>query len=107
MVCVVSEAELKVLADRNEWGAKRVAQIGEMFEALVVVDIGAPEVIDAYVALARAARAAKRGARQLSHNDLWIGAATIAAGATLITTDADFELFPPELLPRLVMLPTR
>lgn len=107
LVCVVSEAELKVLADRNAWGEKRIAQIDAMFEELVVIDIGAPEVIEAYVALARAARGAKKGARQLSHNDLWIASATVAAGATLITTDGDFEAFPPELLPRRIVPPTK
>ncbi|WP_053237758.1 type II toxin-antitoxin system VapC family toxin [Sandaracinus amylolyticus] len=98
LVSVVSEAELRVMADRNSWGPRKRAEIDRLFDELVVIDIGSPEVIDRYVALSRAADQARGGARQLSHNDLWIAASAAATSATLLTADADFDVFPAELI---------
>lgn len=98
LVSVVSEGELRVIADRNGWGPKKLAEIDRLFEALVVIDIGSPEVMSSYVALSRAAHRAPKGARQLSNNDLWIASCAAATNATLLTADEDFDVFPPALV---------
>ncbi|MGM0577771.1 MAG: PIN domain-containing protein [Myxococcota bacterium] len=91
LICVVTHGEIKVLAQRNGWGAKKLAALDEALAAFVTVDINHPRVIDAYVELDLASQSHPDGARNMGKNDLWIAAAAKAAGATLLTTDKDFE----------------
>ncbi|MCB9846747.1 MAG: PIN domain-containing protein, partial [Phycisphaeraceae bacterium] len=91
LICVVTHGEIRVLAKRNGWGTKKHAALDEALAALVTVDIQHPQVIDAYVEIDLASQAHADGARSMGKNDLWIAAAAKAAGATLLTTDKDFE----------------
>ncbi len=47
-------------------------------------------ILDAYVEMDGACRAAPGGARNLGDNDLWIASTTRAAEAVLLTTDRNF-----------------
>jgi predicted nucleic acid-binding protein len=91
LICVVTHGEIKVLAQRNGWGAKKLAALDEALAAFVTVDINHPRVIDAYVELDLASQSHSDGARNMGKNDLWIAATAKAAGASLLTTDKDFE----------------
>lgn len=91
LICVVTHGEIKVLAQRTGWGSKKLAAMDEALAAFVTVDINHPRVIDAYVELDLASQSHPDGARNMGKNDLWIAAAAKAAGATLLTTDKDFE----------------
>ncbi|MEY4805725.1 MAG: hypothetical protein RLZZ206_114 [Cyanobacteriota bacterium] len=65
LVCVVSLAEARVLAETNGWGeAKRYALV-MAFRSLTVVNINHPSVIDAYVMLDLHARSHPLGARRM------------------------------------------
>src|SRR5262249_11886634 len=57
----------------------------------VSVDIDQPAVLDAYVEFEWFSLRHPGGARNMGKNDLWIAAATKATGATLLTTDTDFN----------------
>lgn len=88
---MVTHGEIKVLAQRNGWGAQKLAALDEALAAFVTVDINHPRVIDAYVELDLTSQSHPDGARNMGKNDLWIAAAAKGAGATRLTTDKDFE----------------
>lgn len=91
LVSVVTHGEVRVLAGRNGWGTKKLAALQNALDNLVTVDINHPDVLDAYVAIDLYSQGHPDGARKMGKNDLWIAACAKAAGATLLTTDKDFE----------------
>lgn len=91
LVCVVSHGEVRVLAGRNRWGEAKLAALQNALDNLVTVDINHPDVLDAYVEIDLYSQNHPDGARNMGKNDLWIAACAKAAGATLLTTDKDFE----------------
>jgi predicted nucleic acid-binding protein len=105
LVCVVSHGEVWVLARRNGWGEAKRAALRNLVDNVVTVDINHPRVIDAYVELDLVSQAHRDGARNIGKNDLWIAAAARAAGATLLTTDNDFDHLIPDHLAGVVIDP--
>lgn len=97
MICSVTLGELLHLGIRRRWGDARLRELTRLRENLVVVDIGKEEVYRSYGELGARADAA---GRKLSHNDLWIAAATRVTGATLLTSDKDFDVFHPAYIER-------
>jgi predicted nucleic acid-binding protein len=61
-----------------------------MLDSLVTIDLNDQSILDGYVEMDRACRAAAGGARNLGDNDLWIASTARAAEAVLLTTDKDF-----------------
>lgn len=89
IVSVVTIGEIRVLAQRNDWGDKKMDLLNRFFEeTLLVVDvsIGAPELIDAYVEIDSQSKG-----KNMGKNDLWIAATAKVTNATLVTTDGDFD----------------
>ena len=82
LVCVVSLAEVRVLAAVNHWGERKRQALERTLQSLVVVDIHA--------------RQHPMGARHMGKNDLWIAACAAAADAFLLYTDDDFEHLIPD-----------
>ena len=74
--------------------------------AFSIVELGTSGVVDAYVEVDLACRAHPGGARVLSKNDLWIAATARANGATLLTTDQDFDALHPALINRIRIDPS-
>ncbi len=93
---VVTHGEVRVLAHRNNWGAARLDALSKALDNLVTIDINHPAVLQAYVDIDLASDRHPDGARNMGKNDLWIAACTRAAGATLLTTDRDFEHLIPD-----------
>ena len=91
LICIVTQGEIRSLARRNGWGERRLSALEHALSDVVTVELGHPGVIDAYVELDLASQSHPDGARNMGKNDLWIAAAAKAAGATLLTTDKDFE----------------
>ncbi len=88
LVSVVSVGEILSLAKRFTWGAKKTAEISKLLSSLVVEDINAPEILAAYAEIDHASQAA---GRKMGKNDVWIAATARVTGATLLTTDRDFD----------------
>lgn len=89
IVSVVTVGEIRVLAQRNGWGEKKTAQLDSFIEqTLFIVDVssGAPELLDAYVEIDCFSKG-----RSMGKNDLWIAATAAVTGASLVTTDGDFD----------------
>jgi tRNA(fMet)-specific endonuclease VapC len=105
LVCVVSHGEVWVLARRNAWGEEKQAALRNLLDNVVTVDISHPRVIEAYVELDLASQAHPGGARNMGKNDLWIAASARAAGATLLSTDNDFDHLIPNHLAGIVIDP--
>jgi tRNA(fMet)-specific endonuclease VapC len=97
-ICAVTMGEALALARSNGWGEQKRGMLRDLLERLVVVDIQQERVLDAYTEVYVHARAA--GRRMGQHNDMWIAAAAIATGATILTTDRDFDVLHPALLTR-------
>ena len=86
--CSVSEGELRSLAIQFAWGARKLNQMEFVLAHLGRLVIEKPEVMKAYSSLDSYSKA--QGIA-MGKNDLWIAAVTIAADATLVTTDTDFD----------------
>jgi predicted nucleic acid-binding protein len=97
-ISVVTHGEVRVLAGRNGWGEAKLAALRCALDALVTVDVNVAEVLDAYVEIDLFSQQMPGGARNMGKNDLWIAACAKASGATLLTTDRDFDHLDPDLL---------
>jgi tRNA(fMet)-specific endonuclease VapC len=93
LISVVSQGELRVLAQRNKWGPAKLQAMMDALNALVSVNIAHPAVMDAYVNIDT-----QSSAQNMGKNDLWIAACALATGATLLTTDRDFDHLHPNTL---------
>lgn len=88
LVSVVSVGEIYSLARQFGWGPKKIAEVTKLLENLVVEDINAPEILAAYGEIDHASREI---GRPMGKNDVWIAATAKVTGATLLTTDRDFD----------------
>jgi tRNA(fMet)-specific endonuclease VapC len=96
LISIVTVGEIWSLADQFGFGEAKREFLKKVLGTLVVLDISHESVLEAYVAVDRACRQAKGGARVLSKNDLWIAATARAASAVLVTTDKDFLCLHPD-----------
>ena len=98
IISVVSEAEIKVLAAQNQWGQFKKRMLEEkMLNFLTIVPIPYKDVVAAYVEIDDYSR---RHGRVMGKNDVWIAATARTEGATLLTTDRDFDHLHPHLVRR-------
>jgi len=88
LVSVVSVGEMQSLARQFAWGPKKIAEISKLVENLVVEDISSPDILAAYGEIDHASR---ENGRKMGKNDVWIAATAKVTGATLLTTDRDFD----------------
>jgi len=86
---VVSVGELGALAKKLGWGQRKQAHLMDLVRELVVVDINSRQVLESYAELSHWTE--RRGQKMGQQNDLWIAATAKATGATLVTTDKDFD----------------
>jgi len=90
IICTTVRGEILYGLERMPRGRRRhnlEAKITSLFAAIPCEPI-LERVGDQY---ARIKREAERKGTPLDENDLWIAAATISIGATLVTTDRDFR----------------
>lgn len=102
MVSVVTLGEVRAFARYRGWGAEKVAQLEGILRNVVPIDISSAEVIEAY---AQIDAAAKANGWTLGNNDTWIAATAKATGATLLTTDKDFDPLHKEFISRVYIDP--
>ena len=95
---IVSEAEIKSLAIRNNWGVKRNKLFFGLLEQINIVDVNQSLVntyveIDAYSQRLNPAFSTYPfdTPRNMGKNDIWIAALAALLNLTLVTTDADFD----------------
>ncbi len=98
LISIVSEAEIRALAVRRQWGARRTDYLNRFLSRLVILPVDGAGLINAYVQADVFTESIGRPVG--SKNDLWIAATAHVTGATLLTTDRDFDPFPPSFLLR-------
>ena len=89
-ISIVTHGELKVLAERNDWGSEKRNALAVALDNLVTVNIESEALVEAYVQVDRACRNTGGGSRTLGQNDMWIAATALLSDLPLITTDKDF-----------------
>jgi predicted nucleic acid-binding protein len=95
---VVTVGEMYSLARQWTWGPKKFAQLQNLLGQLVWVDINHPDILNAYGELDDVSN---RAGHPLGKNDVWIAATAKVSGATLFTTDGDFDNLHPTHLTRI------
>ena len=93
----IVEGEILGFAEYRGWGKPAMDQLRRIFDQLVRVNAGEPEIVAQYSGLYVLARHA--GQAMWEHqNDLWIAATAMAAGAEIYTCDGDFDWLHPHQL---------
>ena len=93
----VSLGEIRAIAMKNKWGEKRTSRLDAFLSRFLISDINIQEIILRYAAIdtfsqgLHSALPSSFTARNMGKNDLWIAATTSVLGATLLTTDTDFD----------------
>lgn len=94
---VVTAGELRSLAMQWNWGAQKLDRMEFALSFFKVQDILDDATIRMYATLDSFCESV---GQSLGKNDLWIAATTVITGATLVTTDRDFDRLAPQLLTR-------
>jgi tRNA(fMet)-specific endonuclease VapC len=106
LLCIVSAGEIRSLAARLGWGPRKLQTMERLLFWSDIWDLSRAGVVQAYVDIDLASRAHRAGARNLGQNDLWIAAVAKVSGATLLTTDKDFDHLHPTHIQRIYVDPT-
>jgi tRNA(fMet)-specific endonuclease VapC len=97
ILCVVSNGELASIALQNGWSDAKTKTIREFTNKLIINDLDDESLtkryaeIDAYSQGKLKNRKGNFTARNMGKNDLWIAATASVLGATLLTSDKDFD----------------
>lgn len=96
-ISIVSEAELKSLSIRNNWGAHRKNSLDNILDIVDIVDVNKSSV-NTYAEIDAFSQRLNPGfkysfdtPRNMGKNDLWIASVASLLGLKLVTTDADFD----------------
>lgn len=95
---VVSEAEIKSIAKRSNWGAARIEKLDNFLDTVIIVEIN-HQYINSYVEIDTYSQKSNplfldygfSTPRNMGKNDLWIASLAALLGLKLVTTDADFD----------------
>lgn len=88
LVSYVSEAEARAFATYRAWGEAALTQLSFLFSVFRVVPMDSPDLLPAYIEIDVYSR---RKGIKMGKNDLWIAATAKVTGATVLTTDQDFD----------------
>ena len=103
LISVVTDGELRSLTYQFGWGEQRVDQALFLLDYFGRVPIDTLEQLHTYAVIDAQSR---RGGIKMGKNDVWIAAAAHVTGATLLTTDKDFEHLPVDLLRQIQIAPS-
>jgi tRNA(fMet)-specific endonuclease VapC len=95
IISFVTEGEMRSLAYQFGWGAAKVDQMHFYLGYFDHAPIDTPATIEAYALIDAYS---ERAGRTMGKNDVWIAATAYVTGATLLTTDADFDHLTPLFL---------
>ncbi len=95
--------ELDSLTRQNQWGPRRLGELVQLLRSFQMVPLTGQSLIEQYgkVDAYSQGRLVEHplppglSARNMGKNDLWIAATAATLGATLITTDRDFDHLSP------------
>jgi len=87
-ISIVTQGEVRALALRLAWGEVKLQRLNHLLDLFTSVPLPYAGVIDAY---ARIDHYCVRNGLVVGKNDLWIAATASVTGATILTTDRDFD----------------
>ncbi len=102
-ISIVTLAELYTMARRHEWGDQKYRLLATIEEELVVVNIDRRELAETYAEI----RIDIPKGVSIGQNDIWIAATAKVLGATLLTTDTDFDHMQPTHIQRIWIDPAK
>jgi len=88
LVCIVTIGKVWAFAQHRNWAQPKRDRLQKLIDHLVQVDINSRDVLADYADIHTFT--VKNGFA-IGDNDIWIASAAKATGATLITTDKDFD----------------
>ena len=97
IISIVTVGEIRSIAKRNYWGARRMTAVENLMKKLIVTDIKYEDVIEKYAEIDAYSQDKLKDkrlgmtARNMGKNDLWIAATAAVTGSKLMTTDNDFD----------------
>lgn len=91
LISIITVGELFALARKLNWAAAKQARLGHLLRQLVIVHPHQGEILQRYADIDHFCEREMKPARPMGQNDMWIAATASVSGATLITTDADFD----------------
>lgn len=98
LFCVVTEGEIRSLGVQWGWQGRKLEQMEYALGYFEPEPIEDPDVMRAYAAIDAYCESV---GQPMGKNDLWIAATAAAMGATLLTTDRDFDRLAPRFLSRI------
>ncbi len=98
LISVVTAGELRSLAYQFRWGNQKRDQALYFLDYFRQISIDHPDIVEAYAVMD--AFSAHVG-RSMGKNDAWIAATAKIMGATILTTDGDFEHLTPQFIDRI------
>jgi tRNA(fMet)-specific endonuclease VapC len=93
---VAVKAELLSIAQQSKWGERKIGQLKELLAKAPIIDTN-EEILNAYVEVDVYSQGKSKdkilgmSPRNMGKNDIWIAATALAANATLVTGDNDFD----------------
>ena len=97
LISIVTEGEIRSLAKQLNWGALKRQQMGFFLTTFSRVSLEYPGLLESY---AQIDTHSKGIGFSMGKNDIWIAATANVTGATLLTTDTDFDHLDPAFLQR-------
>lgn len=91
LISVVTLGEIESLAEKLGWQSSKRVRLRKLLQELVVVQLGQGSIVAKYAQIDHYCEKVRKPARPMAQNDLWISATASATGATLFTTDSDFD----------------
>ena len=95
LVSVVTAGELASLVRKWKWGERKRQFVSELLLELVPVPVTQGPLVAAYGEIDHFTEHTQKPARPMGKNDLWIAATAHVTGATLLTSDEDFDHLAP------------
>ncbi len=97
VISIVTVGELRSLARQWKWGEGKLDRMEFALGYFLVLPVESADLVDIYAEIDSHFQI--RG-RKMGKNDLWIATTTVSLGATLLTTDRDFDELDPVFLKR-------
>ncbi len=101
--CLVGEGEIRSLAVQWGWAERKLGQMEFCLGYFRPQTIDDPDILRAYATIDAYCESI---GQTMGKNDLWIAATAAVTGATIITTDRDFDKLTPRFLAREWIDPT-
>lgn len=96
LLSVVCVGELDSLVRKWKWGQEKRDYVQELMLEFVIVPVTQGRLVTAYGEIDHYTDNVHKPARPMGKNDLWVAATAHVTGATLLTSDGDFDHLAPE-----------